>query len=91
MLDLFGIVLVTHCDINKSSPLFHIRLTFEHFQTVLATQVAIALTAYAAAEDREKTLNAGFQAHLAKPAEPVELVAKVAILAGRGGPAGNTR
>ncbi len=52
---------------------------------------AIALTAYAAAEDREKTLNAGFQAHLAKPAEPVELVAKVAILAGRGGITGFTR
>lgn len=42
---------------------------------------AIALTAYARVEDRVRALNAGFQAHIAKPVEPVELVAVVASLA----------
>jgi CheY-like chemotaxis protein len=44
---------------------------------------AIALTAYARAEDRVKALRSGFQMHVAKPVEPVELVAIVANLAGR--------
>lgn len=41
-----------------------------------------ALTAYLA-EDRAKALKAGFQSHLHKLAEPTELVAMVAQLAGR--------
>jgi CheY-like chemotaxis protein len=44
---------------------------------------AIALTAYAADADRDKALASGFQAYLAKPAEPDQLVALVARLAGR--------
>ncbi|HEX8353297.1 MAG TPA: response regulator, partial [Pyrinomonadaceae bacterium] len=44
---------------------------------------AAALTAYARAEDRLRTLRAGFQHHVTKPAEPQELVAVVANLAGR--------
>ncbi len=35
---------------------------------------AIALTAYATEEDRRAALKAGFQAHLAKPIEPQELI-----------------
>jgi signal transduction histidine kinase len=35
---------------------------------------AIALTAYARREDRRLALEAGFQAHVAKPVDPVELV-----------------
>ncbi len=46
---------------------------------------AIALTAYARMEDRVRVLMAGFQVHLPKPVEPVELVAIVASLAGRTG------
>jgi CheY-like chemotaxis protein len=46
---------------------------------------ALALTAYAGAEDRQKASRAGFQTYLAKPAEPAELVAKVAALARRAG------
>jgi signal transduction histidine kinase/response regulator RpfG family c-di-GMP phosphodiesterase len=42
---------------------------------------AIALTAYAREEDRAKTLAAGFQAHVAKPVEPDELLAIVHELA----------
>ena len=41
---------------------------------------AIALTAYARAEDRAAALNCGFQTHLAKPVEPAELIATVAQL-----------
>jgi signal transduction histidine kinase len=46
---------------------------------------AVALTAYARAEDRVRALAAGFQMHLAKPVDPAELVASVAALAGRTG------
>jgi PAS domain S-box-containing protein len=44
---------------------------------------AVALTAYARAEDRVKAIRAGFQMHLAKPVEPAELIAMVASLANR--------
>ncbi|RIK84143.1 MAG: hypothetical protein DCC67_05230 [Planctomycetota bacterium] len=43
---------------------------------------AAALTAFARSEDRRRALLAGFQAHVAKPVEPAELVAVVASLAG---------
>ncbi len=46
---------------------------------------ALALTAYAGPEDRQKALAAGFDAHVPKPAALAELVAKVAVLAGSGG------
>jgi CheY-like chemotaxis protein/nitrogen-specific signal transduction histidine kinase len=46
---------------------------------------AIALTAYARVEDRVRALMAGFQVHVPKPVEPVELMAVVASLAGRTG------
>jgi CheY-like chemotaxis protein len=44
---------------------------------------AVALTAYARAEDRTQALLAGFQMHVSKPVEPAELIATVATLAGR--------
>jgi PAS domain S-box-containing protein len=43
---------------------------------------AIALSAYARAEDRTKAIRSGFQNHLAKPVEPAELLAVVSSLAG---------
>jgi CheY-like chemotaxis protein len=42
---------------------------------------AAALTAYARAEDRVRTLQSGFNMHLAKPIDPAELVVSVAALA----------
>ncbi|PPS42679.1 ATP-binding protein [Chroococcidiopsis sp. TS-821] len=44
---------------------------------------AIALTAYARDEDRQRALAAGFQLHATKPIEPVQLVASIAKLVGR--------
>ena len=44
---------------------------------------AIALTAYASANDRERALAAGFDVHVPKPIEPGELVEAVAALAAR--------
>ncbi|MCU1268112.1 MAG: hypothetical protein JWM21_4430 [Acidobacteria bacterium] len=41
---------------------------------------ALAVTAHAKAEDRERALAAGFQAHVAKPIDPTELVLMVARL-----------
>ncbi len=42
---------------------------------------AIALTAYGSADDRRRVLDAGFQLHLAKPAESAKLVDAIANLA----------
>jgi CheY-like chemotaxis protein len=50
-----------------------------------AATPAIALTAYARIEDRVKAIQAGFQSHLSKPVEPVELVTMVESLAHRRG------
>jgi PAS domain S-box-containing protein len=45
----------------------------------------LALTAYGRPEDRVRILAAGFNMHLAKPADPTELVLAVASLSGRMG------
>lgn len=50
-----------------------------------ALMPAIALTAFARSEDRTKALLSGYQQHLAKPVEPMELVASVASLITRTG------
>ena len=44
---------------------------------------ALALTAYARAEDRLRALSSGYQAHVAKPVDPAELVITVARLGRR--------
>ena len=44
---------------------------------------AVAVTAFAAPEDRRRALSAGFQVHLAKPVDPGELVEVVSKLAAR--------
>jgi signal transduction histidine kinase/DNA-binding response OmpR family regulator len=44
---------------------------------------AVALTAYASAQDREQALAAGFHQHLTKPLDPEELIAVVANISGR--------
>jgi PAS domain S-box-containing protein len=44
---------------------------------------ALALTAYARTEDRVRALSSGYQVHLAKPVDRVELAAAVASLANR--------
>jgi CheY-like chemotaxis protein len=41
---------------------------------------AIAVTAYARPEDRQRSLLAGYQMHLAKPIEALELIAAIASL-----------
>jgi CheY-like chemotaxis protein len=43
---------------------------------------AVALTAYARAEDGERAFAAGFQAYVTKPVDPDRLTAVVANLAG---------
>jgi CheY-like chemotaxis protein len=48
----------------------------------VATIPAVAVTAYARADDRRRLLLAGFQMHLSKPVEPQELVAGIASLIG---------
>jgi len=48
--------------------------------TRLRNLPAIALTAYARSDDRQRALLAGFQMHVSKPVEPRELVAGIASL-----------
>lgn len=47
---------------------------------------AVALTAFARPEDRNRALDAGFQAHISKPVEPGELIATVASIVTQGKP-----
>jgi PAS domain S-box-containing protein len=51
---------------------------------------AIALTAYARADDRQRALLAGFQMHVSKPVEPRELIAGIASLLNLGAKAGTS-
>jgi signal transduction histidine kinase/CheY-like chemotaxis protein len=44
---------------------------------------AIAITAYARVEDRERALVAGYQMHVPKPVDPTELATVIASVAGR--------
>jgi signal transduction histidine kinase/CheY-like chemotaxis protein len=44
---------------------------------------AVALTAFARSEDRQRALRAGYQLHIAKPVEPLELITVCASLVGR--------
>ena len=44
---------------------------------------ALALTAFARSEDRQRAFDAGFREHLAKPVDPVRLVSAIARLCGR--------
>jgi PAS domain S-box-containing protein len=43
---------------------------------------ALALSAFARAEDRDLALRSGYQAHIAKPVEPADLVKAIATLTG---------
>ncbi|WP_084737066.1 response regulator [Cystobacter ferrugineus] len=49
---------------------------------------AAALTAFARTEDRTRVLRAGFNSHVPKPVDPLELFAVLASLSGRGGRGG---
>src|SRR3989475_9977228 len=44
---------------------------------------ALAVTAYARAEDRTRALSSGFQMHVGKPLEPADLVAAITSLLGK--------
>jgi CheY-like chemotaxis protein len=62
---------------------------YQLMRTIRATEPrgsrvpALALTAFARAEDRKRAMVAGYQAHLAKPFDTAELVLLVASLANR--------
>jgi len=59
-------------------------LEAEHRFPLAERMPAIALTGYARSEDRVHALVAGFQAHVAKPAQPGELFATIGRLLGIG-------
>ena len=53
-----------------------------HHEDGIRDLPAVALTAFARAEDRARALAAGYQLHVSKPLEPAELLAALARLAG---------
>jgi signal transduction histidine kinase/ActR/RegA family two-component response regulator len=53
--------------------------------TEFAALPALALTAFARTEDRRRAIMAGYQAHVTKPVDTGELLAVVAMLAGKTG------
>jgi CheY-like chemotaxis protein len=57
-----------------------IRVDYDRTQKHLP---AIALTAYASSSDRAAAIAAGFDQHVTKPADPVELITIAAQLCGR--------
>ena len=44
---------------------------------------ALAVTAFARAEDRLRALRAGYQGHVTKPVNPAELLATIAVFVGQ--------
>jgi CheY-like chemotaxis protein len=47
--------------------------------------IAVALTGYGSADDREQTSRAGFQAHVVKPCTPSALIALLSRLIAESG------
>jgi CheY-like chemotaxis protein len=56
-----------------------------HLDGALRDVPAAALTAYARSEDRARALRSGYQIHLSKPIDPVELMTAIAALVRRTG------
>jgi CheY-like chemotaxis protein len=57
-----------------------LRMAFGHARVAVPI---IAMSAYAAPEDRERALREGFELYLAKPIDPKELASAVAGVMGR--------
>ena len=53
------------------------------FESPVSQIPAVALTAYARSEDRQRAILAGYDLHIAKPVEPSELITMVGSLAAR--------
>ena len=78
-----GVPDVLMCDIGmpEEDGLAFMRRLRKHPDVRIAALPALAVTAYARSKDRQDALDAGFDAHLAKPLRSAELVAVVARLA----------
>jgi PAS domain S-box-containing protein len=62
---------------------YHLIAQLRAFSDEHAARIpAIAVTAYARAEDRQRLLLAGYQMHIGKPIEPQELIVGIASLVG---------
>ncbi len=70
---------------DLAMPMAHGKDLIRQVRTISgATEVpAVALTAYGRVEERVRALRLGFQIHLSKPIDPVELVVTVASLVSR--------
>jgi signal transduction histidine kinase/ActR/RegA family two-component response regulator len=77
-------VLVTDIGMPKTDGYALLRLVRSLPRDLGGSTPAIALTAYARAEDVRRAARAGFEVHLSKPVDPMELVTRIADLAARG-------
>ena len=67
-------------DIACRARLLELIASSAHADSRIRNLPAIALTAYARNDDRQRALLAGFQMHVSKPVEPRELIAGIASL-----------
>jgi CheY-like chemotaxis protein len=75
-------IVVSDIGMPKEDGYALIRRIRRHPQAQGGNVPAIAVTAYAREEDRLRALSAGFQAHVAKPVDPADLLRAVARMAG---------
>ena len=76
-------ILISDIELPDADGHFLIRSIRALRETDVAKIPAIALTAHAGAEDRVRALAAGFQMHVTKPVEPIELILSIANLTSR--------
>ena len=76
-------VLISEIDLPDEDGYALLRRIREHEAERGGFLPAITLTGYARADDRIRALAAGFQAHVTKPLEPVELIAAIANVTGQ--------
>ncbi len=76
-------ILLSDIELPDADGYFLIRSIRSLSDADLSKLPAIALTAHSGAEDRVRALAAGFQMHVAKPVEPIELVLAIANLTDR--------
>lgn len=85
----YSVLVATHPDILVSDIGMPGQDGYEFIRRVRKagyTMPAMALTAFARSSDRTRALLAGFQTHIGKPVEPVELLVTVASLIASRGP-----
>jgi signal transduction histidine kinase len=78
-------VIISDINMPEESGYDLLRKIREYEKTQGRNTPAVALTAFARPEDRDRALSSGFQLHVAKPVEPSELIEVITSLISRNG------